>query len=131
MKTFFHFVKPPSRSYFNPHLNSSECSQKRKDKSNSIYFSILGHCQEYIDDTCTLDNGLIIRSISILIRGTSRWVSQNWNDKNTLHIEEKGYWLDALEVLEIARAKKNGKILLNEQLEFNISPLLKLQIEYN
>ena len=43
----------------------------------------------------------------------------------------KGYRLDALEILEIARARKKGLTLLNEPLEFNISPLLKLAIEYN
>ena len=41
------------------------------------------------------------------------------------------YRLDTLELLQIARARKNGKTLLNEQFEFIISPLLKLAIEYD
>ena len=50
---------------------------------------------------------------------------------NRHHIEPKCHKLNALEVLEIARAKKNGKSLLNWQLEFNVSPLLKLAIYNN
>ena len=40
---------------------------------------------------------------------------------SVLHIGQKGYKLDSL---EIATAGKNGKTSLNEQLEFNVSPLL-------
>ena len=42
------------------------------------------------------------------------------------YVEQNGYKLN---ILEIARAKKNGKTLLNEQLEFSISHILKLAIE--
>jgi hypothetical protein len=41
-----------------------------------------------------------------------------------IHVEQKGHKLDTLGILEIARANKDGKALCNEQLEFNISPLL-------
>jgi hypothetical protein len=39
-----------------------------------------------------------------------------------IHVEQKGYKLDTLEVLEIARANNVSKTLLNEELEFNILP---------
>ena len=32
---------------------------------------------------------------------------------SVLHIEEKGYKVDTLEILDISRARKNGKTLLN------------------
>ena len=35
---------------------------------------------------------------------------------SVLHIEETGRKIDALQILQVARAKKNGKTLLNEQL---------------
>ena len=41
---------------------------------------------------------------------------------SVLHIKQKGHKLHRLEILEIARGKKNGKALLNEQLDFNVSP---------
>ena len=41
---------------------------------------------------------------------------------SVLLIEQKGCISDTLDVLEIARARKNGKTILNEKLEFNISP---------
>ena len=37
--------------------------------------------------------------------------------------------LDTLDILEIARAKKNSKTLSNRQLKFSISPLLKLAMD--
>ena len=40
---------------------------------------------------------------------------------SVLHTEQKDYRLDALEILLIARDRKNCKTVLNEQLEFNIS----------
>ena len=43
----------------------------------------------------------------------------------------KGHKLDTLEIFELVKAKQNGKPLLNEQLEFNVSPLLKLALDYN
>lgn len=55
----------------------------------------------------------------------------NISNLSVLHIEQKGYKLDILEVLEIARANKVGKALLNEQLDFNISPLLTIARDYN
>ena len=50
---------------------------------------------------------------------------------SVLRIEQKGYRLDTLEILEIARARRNAKTLLNVQIEFNILPLLKSAIVYN
>jgi hypothetical protein len=48
-----------------------------------------------------------------------------------LHLEQKGHKLDTLEILEIARAHKVGKALLNKQFEFNIFPLLAIARDYN
>ena len=45
-------------------------------------------------------------------------------------MEQKGHKFDALEILEMARVKI-GKALFNEELDFNVSPLLKLAIDYN
>ena len=42
-------------------------------------------------------------------------------DISNLSIQQKAH--------KLARAQENGKALLNEQLEFNISPLLKLAID--
>ena len=35
---------------------------------------------------------------------------------SVLHIEQKGYEVDKLDIFQIVRAKTNGKALLNEQL---------------
>ena len=43
-----------------------------------------------------------------------------------LYIKQKGHQLNTFEVLGIAKAKKTGKALINEKLEFNVSPLSKL-----
>jgi hypothetical protein len=53
------------------------------------------------------------------------------NNLSVLHVEQKRHKLDTLKILEIARANKVGKALLNEQLEFNISPLLAIARDYN
>ena len=43
-------------------------------------------------------------------------------DVSVLHTEQKGCKLDKLEILEIARATKNSKALLNEQLKLQRFP---------
>lgn len=48
-----------------------------------------------------------------------------------LHVESKGQKLNALESVEIVRAQKRGENLLNEQLDFCMSPLLRLITDYN
>jgi hypothetical protein len=48
-----------------------------------------------------------------------------------LHFEPKGKKPNLLETIEIVKAQKRGENLLNEQLDFYMSPLLRLITDYN